>query len=214
MFGLRSVDKAFGEKQILKDFSIALAPGRQHALMGPSGTGKTTILRLLAGMERPDQGEVYGLDQQRIAYQFQEDRLLPWYTVTQNLALFTSGPVEPWLEAVGLIGEAQQYPHQLSGGMQRRLALARALAYDGDVVLLDEPLKELDMDLRERMMRLIYTSCREKTLILVTHHEGEAHAICDHWVTLSGSPLQIQSDKTGERTHHAESDKKPTDDSR
>lgn len=197
MTGLFQVSKSFEEKQVLRDFTLALPEGGSVALMGPSGSGKTTIMRLLAGLETPDAGQVLGFTGRRIACQFQEDRLLPWYTARKNIALFARGDVDPWLDAVGLLAEADKLPGQLSGGMRRRLALARALAYDGEVLLLDEPLKEMDEALRDRMLRLIAKAAQGKQLLLVTHHRGEAEALCSRIVTVSGMPVHIERD-TGE----------------
>lgn len=198
MTGLYRVSKTFEEKQVLQDFTLALPEGDSVALMGPSGSGKTTMMRLMAGLEAPDAGQVEGFVGRRIAYQFQEDRLLPWYTVRKNLSLFAKGDVDPWLEGVGLLAEADKLPAQLSGGMRRRVALARALAYDGEVLMLDEPLKEMDEALRARMLRLIAEAAVGKQLILITHQRSEAEALCGRIVTVSGMPAEIVSDTGAE----------------
>lgn len=195
MIGFEHVDKTYGEKQVLRDFSLSLPERGSVALMGPSGGGKTTLLRLLTGLEKPDRGIVHTLAGRRVAIDFQEDRLLPWYTVRQNLALFTRDDPEAWLARIGLPEEGGKYPRELSGGMRRRVALARALSAESDTLVLDEPLKELDAMTRESMVSLIHTCAQGKLLILVTHNPVEARTLCQRIIHLEGTPLTIQSDE-------------------
>lgn len=121
------------------------------ALMGPSGGGKTTLLRALAGLLPPLSGKLAGLENKKIAVLFQEDRLLPWLTAEKNVALAGGmAGARHWLAQME-IDAPGQYPREMSGGMQRRTALARAMNYGGDLLLLDEPFKGLDEALRERI---------------------------------------------------------------
>ncbi len=186
--GLENVSFAYGDKPVLEHFSLELPERGGVCLFGPSGCGKTTALRLLAGLETPQAGRALGLREKRVAVMFQEDRLLPWYTLTENLLLCMQDarPVKAreWLEAVGLAAEADRKPGELSGGMRRRVALARALARGGDVLLLDEPLKELDDATALRMRDLIRRHAQGKLLVLVTHNRQEADALCDATVIL------------------------------
>ena len=125
---------------------MTLSKGSRTCLWGPSGLGKTSLLRVIAGLDEPSKGEVRKPDIQRMAYQFQENRLLPWYTVAKNLELVLgrNANIPWWLHAVGLPEVGNMYPAELSGGMSRRISLLRALAYPSDLILLDEPLKEMD----------------------------------------------------------------------
>ena len=236
MIKLDRVSMAYGEKQILSDFSLFLPCPGHYALLGPSGRGKTTLLRLIAGLERPQRGSISLPENARIAFCFQEDRLLPWKTVLENVLLAipsTSGPkvskgteaafalranksggaselqrshrrllqfpdrpesplagrwgsapssdalelARYWLSKVGLSGEENSYPASLSGGMKRRASLARALAYGGDVLLMDEPFRALDEATHAQMLALVREAAQDKLLILVTHDEQDAQGM-------------------------------------
>ncbi|GHU71401.1 sulfate transporter [Clostridia bacterium] len=169
--------KRFDEKVVLDGFDWEIPFGSRVCLGGPSGVGKTTLLRILAGLDRLDSGSVIGLPGV-VSYQFQEDRLLPWYTARRNLSLITDEP-DVWLERVGLGGEGSHYPDELSGGMRRRLSLAKALATPAPLLLLDEPFKELDADSKARIMELVrgQSDGRRGWIILVTHDPRDAEAL-------------------------------------
>lgn len=193
---IRHVDKSFdidGRKlSVLEDVSLTIEPGRFVAIVGASGCGKSTLLRLIAGLERQNAGEILldgqpvagpGLDRGLI---FQDHRLFPWMTVEQNVLLALSNSEEPaaakrarvaeLLTLVGLDGFAQAFPHQLSGGMAQRAAIARALAPQPQVLLLDEPLGALDALTRLRLqseLQRIWLAQRS-TMIMVTHDVEEA----------------------------------------
>lgn len=184
MIRFNSVTFGYGETPILQNVSFYLPPQGAVSLFGPSGCGKTTLLRLIAGLEQPTAGTVHRPADCRIAMLFQENRLLPWLTVAENVALALSRKqkhrVTELLEAVSLSDAATAYPNQLSGGMQRRVAIARTLAYDGDIVILDEPFTGLDSALRDAVGEQIRQRCAEKLIVMVTHAEEEApllHAI-------------------------------------
>lgn len=176
MIELCSVSMAYGEKQLFSGLSLAFSSPGQYAVLGPSGRGKTTLLRLIAGLECPQGGQVILPESARIAFCFQEDRLLPFKTVLENVSLVCSDPeaARRWIEAVGLSGEENSYPAALSGGMKRRTSLARALAYDADILLMDEPFRALDEAMHEKMLALVRKAAKDKLLILVTHDETDA----------------------------------------
>lgn len=165
-------------KTVLKDCSLRVLPGERCALMGPSGCGKTTLLKLLLGLMKPLSGraEIRG----KAACVFQEPRLLPWRTAVENVNAVLSdrgetlGEARAWLERLELGEAAGLYPDELSGGMKQRIAIARALAYGGDALLLDEPLKGLDQALKQRTAELILKNSRAKAILLVTHDREEA----------------------------------------
>ena len=186
MRGLFEVTKRYGTRAVLSHFTLELPVSGGVCLFGPSGCGKTTALRLLCGLEAPDAGSVRGMEGLRVACQFQEDRLLPWYTVRRNLALAypdalplrsREAEADAWLARVGLADAGDKLPFELSGGMRRRASLARALMFGGDVLVLDEPLKELDDAMRRRMLRLIAENMKGRTTVLVTHSLEEAERL-------------------------------------
>ena len=145
------VTAGYPGKIIFQDVSFSLPDTGAIALMGPSGMGKTTLLRLIGGLLQPMQGKIRGMQDKRIAFLFQEDRLLPWATAEKNVALSSNEEkAKYWLSQME-IENAALFPHEMSGGMQRRVALARAMAYGGDILILDEPFKGLDEELRERI---------------------------------------------------------------
>ncbi len=172
---LERVSKAFGERAVFTDMNLTL--NGRVCLLGPSGCGKTTLLRLIAGLEQPDSGSIIQRPE-RVTFSchFQEDRLLPWYTARENLSLFTPDP-DTWLERILLMEAGDRYPDELSGGMRRRIALARALAHASDVLLLDEPLRELDPSTARAMLKLIDRYAGERLLILVTHDRSQGEAL-------------------------------------
>lgn len=151
MIELIHVTAGYPGKEIFSDFSLQLPDAGAVALMGPSGLGKTTLLRLIGGQLKPMSGEIRGLEGKKISFLFQEDRLLPWATAEKNVALASDEKkAKFWLDRME-IENAALYPRQMSGGMQRRAALARAMAYGGDILILDEPFKGLDEALRARI---------------------------------------------------------------
>ena len=188
---------SLGGSPVLGDITLTVARGETLALVGPSGIGKSTLLRVFAGLERRFTGRctVAG----RAAIVFQEPALLPWRTARDNITIPTGVPPARAAEAlaeVGLAGRAGAFPLQLSLGQQRRLALARAFAVAPDLMLLDEPFVSLDPALVDEMMDL-FRDLRARhriTTILVTHVRAEAEALADRVVTLGGPPARIVSD--------------------
>lgn len=167
-----------GTMPVLRDFSLTFPQTGVVWLSGASGCGKTTILRLLAGLERPQAGTITGLDGKTLAMVFQENRLLPWRSVADNVAMGAAqadrAAVLACLRVVGLEAAAAQYPAMLSGGMQRRVAIARALMADADILLLDEPFTGVDAPTWQAIARYIRTAYAERLVVLVTHVSEEA----------------------------------------
>lgn len=175
MIRIENISKSFGGKQVLRNICADIPESGIFAVSGVSGSGKTTLLRILAGLEKPDSGTVSGLDGKKISVMFQNDRLLPWLTALENVAVVCNRETaEKWLEKVELLPAADKKPNELSGGMCRRVALARALAFDGDVLLLDEPFKGLDSALRGRMIKSVEDFAQTRPVILITHDSDEA----------------------------------------
>ena len=182
MLELQSVSVAFDTHRVLADCSLSLGPGERLALMGPSGCGKTTLLRVALGLQTPDSGSLR-TDFSRVGAVFQEARLFPWLTAAENIALVLPGRKDALaearrlLEALALADAADRYPAALSGGMQQRVSLARAQAVQPELLVLDEPLKELDEALRQRVCAQIVSACPDSAILMATHSAGEAAAL-------------------------------------
>ncbi len=193
MVKLDHVFLRYGEKRILEDFSFSFPLQGITGLTGPSGCGKTTLLRVLAGLEQPSAGTVTGICPKEIAYLFQEDRLFPWRTALQNIMDVL--PRERWEEArlwlsrMELENERERYPAELSGGMRRRVALGRALALGGRLLILDEPFTGIDAALRGRLIALIRSL--DVPVLAVTHDREELSALSDRVIRLEGPPLRV-----------------------
>ncbi|HLW22322.1 MAG TPA: ABC transporter ATP-binding protein [Sphaerochaetaceae bacterium] len=192
---------------VMQDFSLQMNPGSITAFVGPSGCGKTTLLRLIGGLEEPDSGtiEKTEAEQGAFSYLFQEPRLLPWHSVVANVELV----LLPWfsnkgeriaramefLDMVGLREFAKFKPDQLSGGMRQRVSIARAFAYPGRIMLLDEPFQSLDTHLRWSLVEsfLSLWEADRRTTVYVTHDLSEALLMADLVVRLTDRPMHTIS---------------------
>jgi len=164
------------QNPVLQNLTLTLPKTGIVAFTGPSGSGKTTLLRLIAGLLKPFSGTISGLEEKRISMVFQEDRLLPWCTVLQNVTCVgAEATARQCLENMELGEHLHRYPGELSGGMQRRVAIARALCFGGDVLVLDEPFKGLDPALKERIFPHIRDAA--PLILLVTHDEQDVQAL-------------------------------------
>lgn len=194
---VRNAVKRFGDKKVLDGFSMDFPEKGMVCLFGPSGCGKTTLLSSIAGLSPLDGGAVEGNRGLKISCVFQEDRLLPWLSARENIAaVFRSrgdglAQADRWLRRVGLEGAEGKLPGQLSGGMRRRVAIARSLAFGGDLFLLDEPFQRLDACTKKQVMELTGSEAEGRLGILVTHDAGEAEAMADVTYILDGPPLKI-----------------------
>ncbi|MEJ8838934.1 ABC transporter ATP-binding protein [Ramlibacter sp. AN1133] len=186
--------------------SLAVAPGEFVSVVGPTGCGKSTLLNIAAGLLEPSGGEVRvfgeplaGLNR-RAGYMFQSDALMPWRSALANVMVGLQyrgladaearRQAEAWLARVGLAGFGDRYPHQLSGGMRKRTALAQTLALDPDIILMDEPFSALDIQTRQLMENevLALWAAKKKAVLFITHDLDEAIAMSDRVVVLSAGP--------------------------
>ncbi|MBM1171947.1 ABC transporter ATP-binding protein [Microvirga arabica] len=184
---------------LFENLSFELADGEVCAIVGPSGVGKSSLLQIVAGLDRDFEGVITDLPQP-VGYLFQSPRLLPWRTARQNLELVLPeqpGTAGEWLAQVGLAGAEDVYPQRLSLGMARRVALARALAVQPKLLLLDEPFSSLDEETSRDMQNLVATHVKKlrPTTLFVTHHWHEAAALAQRVITLDGSPARIVDDQ-------------------
>jgi len=185
----------FDDKSVLGAVDLDLAPRETVAITGPSGVGKTTLMRIIAGLETRYQGHVRRPD--RLAMVFQEPTLMRWRSVAENLRITLGlGPagIDKALDEVGLAGRGDAFPDQLSLGQQRRLSLARAFAGKPDVLLMDEPFVSLDADLSDEMMSL-FERLRDShpvATLLVTHAIPEAERLATRILELSGQPARLR----------------------
>ena len=202
---LSGVSCAFGGLAVLEDITFDVASGEFVVLVGPSGCGKTTLLNILAGSIAPTTGRVTALGARRTVYQ--QDGLFPWLTVEENITLGVRGvkdaaarksQVAELLGLIRLEDFARHYPHQLSGGMRQRVELARALAGDSDILLMDEPFSALDYQTRLRLRRELVgaLAARPRTVVFVTHDIEEAAQLADRVLVLSERPARIQEELT------------------
>lgn len=180
MLKLTGISHSYGDHTVLQNQSLTLLPGQRLAVMGPSGRGKTTLLRIALGLLKPTSGSVENTFRKTAAV-FQEPRLLPWRTALENVNLVLGDGknsldiARRYLRKVNLSDAENKHPRELSGGMQQRVAVARALAAEGDLLVLDEPFKAMDEALRNQIIALVAQT--DAAVLLVTHEEAEARAL-------------------------------------
>lgn len=192
---LEGVGFDYGALSVIDGLDLQVTRGELLVCVGPSGCGKSTLLSLLGGHLAPTRGTIKRHGQSRTIYQ--DGGLFPWLTVRQNIALGTGGnarKVDEWLEITRLADFANHFPHQLSGGMRQRVELARALAAETDILLMDEPFSALDYQTRRRMRQELVSTlaARPRSVVFVTHDIEEAVQIGDRVVVLGTRPASVR----------------------
>ena len=207
---IQNVEKSFDDVKVLNDFSLDIKPGSFVSLIGPSGCGKSTLLRIIGGLEKASSGQIF-LDGEKITkagsdrgFAFQGSNLFPWLSVRENMSFGLKArkiykdkknDVADMINLVGLSGFENSYPHQISGGMQQRASLARALVGHPKVLLLDEPLGALDaftrMNLQDEILRI--KNENDMTMLMVTHDVDEAIYMSDKVVVMSARPSRVEA---------------------
>lgn len=193
-------DPSGGQKQILSDVAFQVEKAGMVALLGRSGIGKTSLLHIIAGLDGRFDGHVNG-DRDNVGFVFQSPRLLPWRTALQNLQIVapdrSPDELNALLETVGVADAASHFPGQLSLGMARRVAVARALAVEPSLLMLDEPFASLDMQTAERLRTMLKRVLGASGIpsLIVTHDPSEALDLADRVIVLGGAPATVRLDR-------------------
>lgn len=191
MIQINNISFSFGSNKIIQDLSFEIEEGKTYCIMGRSGIGKTTLLKLISGLMKPDNGKITGTQKSKKSFIFQENRLLPNLSVYENLKYVTAdeNKISEALKNTELLSEKNKMTDELSGGMARRAAIARAIAFDGDVYFIDEPLYGLDVKTSQGILELIKNTVKNKTAIIITHSPEEAFYFSDKIVFLKNIPV-------------------------
>ncbi|NLI89839.1 MAG: ABC transporter ATP-binding protein [Epulopiscium sp.] len=200
---IKNINKSFNNLEVLKDISLNFKEEEITCILGPSGCGKSTLLNIITGIITDYNGEVVGFNNKEISFIFQEDRLVPWLTVYDNIRLVLKDKynedqihkrIHEYLYLTGIEDYMYYYPSSLSGGMKQRASIARALTFGGDLIIMDEPFKSLDIKSKLQILKdfkeIVQTA--KSTVIFVTHDIDEAIEIGDSIYLLSDKPTYIK----------------------
>ncbi len=201
---IKNLYKSYDDRLLFSNFNLDIVEGEITCILGPSGGGKTTLLNIIAGLVEPSEGYLVGFNGKVLSYIFQDPRLLPWKTVQENIEFVLADTYDQpqrqaiasrFIKLVELNGFANYYPWQLSGGMRQRVAIARAFAYSSDLILMDEPLKGLDVKLKMNLLRSFSRIWQtdKRTVIFVTHDVDEALMLGNTTIVLGSTPIAVQA---------------------
>lgn len=200
---LNNISFSYDNLEIFKDLTLSIPKEKVTVILGPSGCGKTTLLNLISGVLKPDNGTIKIPTKSELSYLFQEPRLLPWKNITENIMfVLDSLPIQDrntrvnhYIKELELEKFSEYYPGQLSGGMKQRVSIARAFAYPSNTILMDEPFKGLDLALKLNLFKLFNRVWREesRTAIFVTHDIHEAILLGDEIIVLTNRPVKIRN---------------------
>lgn len=197
MININKVSVDFQGHKVLSDINMHIADHEIVVIIGTSGCGKTTLLKAVSGVIKDYEGSITGLDKNNISYVFQDDRLLPWRSVWDNIKLVKDGDnaeeIQSFIDMVGLKGFENYYPAQLSGGMKKRCGIARAFYKKSNILFMDEPFQGLDYFLRMDMQRVLLDVWKEhrQSILFITHEIDEALMLADRIILLGGRPSMI-----------------------
>lgn len=198
MINIENLSKNFGDLNVYDKFNLNIHTNKVTTILGPSGCGKTTLLNLISGTLKLDQGNIHGIDNSKLSYLFQEPRLLPWLSVEDNIKFvlntkdsISSEKINKYLNMVDMTAHKNSFPMELSGGMMQRVAIARAFAVDSNILLMDEPFKSLDFELKLNLVNIFKKLWTEdhRTVVLVTHDVQIATLISDEIIIFSKQPI-------------------------
>lgn len=202
-YHIKNIRKSFDDLLVLDDLSMTFEEGEITCILGPSGCGKSTLLNIITGIITDYDGTVSGFLQGEISFIFQEDRLIPWLNIYDNMKLVLKGKyngheleqrINEYINMVGIKDYLSFYPNDLSGGMKQRVSIARSLAYGGKIIIMDEPFKSLDFKNKMKLLKEFKSLCikTNSTVIFVTHDIDEAIEIADFIYVLSDKPTYIK----------------------
>lgn len=200
---LEDIEKKYNNLKVIENFNMSFSSDKVHCIFGPSGCGKSTLLNIITGLITSYSGKIEGMEDKSFSYVFQENRLLPWLSVEGNIMFVLESNYskreaekisEKYIDLVKLSKFKNNFPRELSGGMKQRVSIARALAYNGDIIVMDEPFKGLDMELKTSLMNFIVNYCKSnnKLYIYTTHDTFEAAYMADNIYVFEGPPLKIK----------------------
>jgi len=202
MYKVIDVCKSYADLKVLDNISIDFPENKVTCILGPSGCGKSTLLNIIGGILDEDSGQVIGFKDASISFVFQEDRLIKWKSVKDNLRFVLKGKmdkkaieetIDSYLKSVNLLEYKNYYPNSLSGGMKQRISILRAFIYPSQVLIMDEPFKSLDVNNKRIVIDFFkkLQSVEKRTCIIVTHDIGEAMELADRIVILSDKPSRV-----------------------
>lgn len=191
MIKLENLSFSYGNEKIISELSAELDINKVYCIMGPSGIGKTTFINMISGLIKPDSGKITGTEKLKKSFIFQENRLISHMTVIDNLRYVTDNEkkINNALIQTELFDDRNKKITQLSGGMARRAAIARAIAFNGDVFFIDEPLYGLDAKTSQGILKLIKETVKNKTGLIITHSANEAFYLADTIIFLKTKPI-------------------------